>query len=92
MKQGRKTLEEFINKFDDKLLNTGGMFWNDALKKILLETGVNWQILKKLIRKECALIYNDYCEQLWRIDYNILLGHIVNMQLDHVFRFIQSHV
>ena len=42
MKQGRKTLEEFINKFDDKLLNAGGMFWNDALKKILLETSVNW--------------------------------------------------
>lgn len=37
-----KAIEEFINKFDGELLNTGGMFWNDSLKKILLETGVNW--------------------------------------------------
>lgn len=42
MKQGQKSLKEFINKFDGELLNAGGMFWNNSLKKTLLETGVNW--------------------------------------------------
>lgn len=71
MKQGRKSLEEFINEFDGELLNAGGMFWNDSLKKTLLETGVNWQILEKLIGKDRAPTYDGYCEQLRRIDYDM---------------------
>lgn len=71
MKQGRKSLEEFINEFDGELLNAGGMLWNDALKKTLLETGVNWQILEKLIGKDRASTYDGYCEQLRRIDHDM---------------------
>ena len=71
MKQGQKSLEEFINEFDGELLNAGGMFWNDSLKKTLLETGVNWQILEKLIGKDHTPTYDGYCKQLRRIDHDM---------------------
>ena len=45
MKQGWKSLEEFLNEFDGELLSADGMLWSDAQKKALVETAVNWQLL-----------------------------------------------
>lgn len=49
MKQRKRDLEEFLNEFDQVLLSAGGISWDDTQKKALLDTAVNWQLLKGMI-------------------------------------------
>ncbi|EAA65145.1 hypothetical protein AN0003.2 [Aspergillus nidulans FGSC A4] len=46
MKQGKCDFEEFLNKFDEELLNAGGINWDDNQKKALLDTAINVELLK----------------------------------------------
>ena len=71
MKQGKKSLEEFLNEFDGELLSTGGMLWSDAQKKALVETAVNWQLLQGMIGMEQASMYEAYCDQLRRVNHDL---------------------
>ena len=71
MKQGRKSLEEFLNEFDGELLSAGGMLWSDAQKKALVETAVNWQLLQRIIEMEQASLYKAYCNQLRRVNHDL---------------------
>lgn len=71
MKQGKKTLEEFLNEFDGELLNAGGVTWTDAQKKALLDTAIHWQLLQGMVGIEQAQSYEGYCNQLRRIDHDL---------------------
>jgi hypothetical protein len=71
MKQGRKPLEEFLNEFDETMLNAGGLTWSDEQKKGLLDTAISLQILKGMVGKPQAPTYEGYCEQLRAIDHDL---------------------
>ena len=71
MKQGKRDLEEFLNEFDEVLLNAGGINWDDTQKKALLDTAVNWQLLKGMIGIPQADSYEAYCDQLRRVSHDI---------------------
>lgn len=71
MKQGRRTLEDFLNEFDGELLSAGGIVWEDVQKKALLDTAVNWQLLQGMVGIEQANTYEGYCDQLRRINHDL---------------------
>ena len=71
MKQGWKSLEEFLNEFDGELLSAGGMLWSNAQKKTLVKTAVNWQLLQGMIGMEQASSYKAYCDQLRRVNHDL---------------------
>lgn len=71
MKQGKRDLEEFLNEFDEVLLSAGGISWDDSQKKALLDTAVNWQLLKGMIGIPQADTYEAYCDQLRRVNHDI---------------------
>ncbi|CBF89606.1 hypothetical protein AN0376.2 [Aspergillus nidulans FGSC A4] len=48
IKQGRRDFEEFLNEFDEELLNAGGINWDDNQKKALLDTAINVELLKAM--------------------------------------------
>jgi len=79
MKQGRRTLEDFLNEFDGELLNAGGIVWADMQKKALLDTAVNWQLLQGMVGIEQANSYEGYCDQLRRINHDL-------QRVDHLSR------
>jgi hypothetical protein len=71
IKQGKRDLEEFLNEFDEVLLSAGGINWDDSQKKALLDTAVNWQLLKGMIGVTQADSYEAYCDQLRRVNHDI---------------------
>ncbi|CBF81852.1 zinc finger CCHC domain-containing protein [Aspergillus nidulans FGSC A4] len=62
MKQGKRDFEEFLNEFDEELLNAGGINWDDNQKKALLDTAIN-------VEQEDS--YDNYCNQLREINHNL---------------------
>jgi hypothetical protein len=71
MKQGRRDFEEFLNEFDEELLNAGGINWDDNQKKALLDTAINVELLKAMVGIKQEDSYDDYCNQLREINHNL---------------------
>jgi hypothetical protein len=61
IKQGRRDFEEFLNEFDEELLNTGGINWDNNQKKALLDTAINVKLLKVMVSIKQEDSYNNYC-------------------------------
>lgn len=71
MKQGRRDFEEFLNEFDEELLNAGGINWDDNQKKALLDTAINVELLKAMVGIRQEDSYDNYCNQLREINHNL---------------------
>ncbi|CBF71484.1 uncharacterized protein ANIA_10846 [Aspergillus nidulans FGSC A4] len=71
IKQGRRDFEEFLNEFDEELLNAGGINWDDNQKKALLDTAINVELLKAMVGIRQEDSYDNYCNQLREINHNL---------------------
>lgn len=67
MKQGKRDFEDFLTEFDSALIDAGGLLWDDAQKKALLDTAVNRHLLEGTIGTDQPHTYEEYCKQLRRI-------------------------
>ncbi|EAA59061.1 hypothetical protein AN3500.2 [Aspergillus nidulans FGSC A4] len=65
----RKAL--FLNEFDEELLNTGGINWDDNQKKALLDRFINVELLKAMVGIRQEDSYDNYCNQLREINHNL---------------------
>lgn len=71
MKQGKQELEEFLNDFDEALLQAGGISWSNDQKKALLDTAVNWKLVQGLVGIPQEPTYEGYCNQLQRVNHDL---------------------
>jgi hypothetical protein len=69
MKQGKRELKDFLTEFDAAMIDAGGLTWSEDQKKALLETAINSQILQGTIGVDQPDSYEDFCNQLYRIDH-----------------------
>jgi hypothetical protein len=49
-----------LNKFDEELLNTGGINWDDNQKKALLDIAINIELLKAIVGIRQEDLYDNY--------------------------------
>jgi hypothetical protein len=71
MKQGRKELDEFLNDFDEALLEAGGMNWSHDQKKAVLDTAVSWRLIQGMVGIPQEASYEGYCDQLRRVNHDL---------------------
>jgi hypothetical protein len=71
IRQNNKDLDEFLDEFNEALLNAGGMDWTDDQKKSLLETAINLPLLQAMVGREQADSYDGYCNQLRRVNHDL---------------------
>ncbi|RMJ20718.1 hypothetical protein PHISP_08412 [Aspergillus sp. HF37] len=69
MKQGKRDLKDFITEFDAAMIDAGGLSWSEDQKKALLETAINSRILQGTVGADQPDSYEDFCNQLHRIDH-----------------------
>lgn len=69
MRQGRKSLREFLADFEQTLITAGGLNWSDDQKKALLETAINVDLLRGTVGV-FSDSYEDYRNNLLRIEHN----------------------
>ena len=68
LKQGTRTLREFLSDFDRLLLEAGGLMWTDDVKKGYLRTAISIPILQGMVGTTPDASYERYCDQLRMID------------------------
>jgi hypothetical protein len=71
MKQGRKSINEFINEFDEQLALAGATHWDEDQKKTILRGKVNINIARGLVGIDPPEGYADYCLLLHRIEHDL---------------------
>jgi hypothetical protein len=70
-KQRKTPFREFLQVFEQKLLEAGGWDFPDAIRKGYLRAAVNHQIRRYLLGQEEPVLYQAYVEQLRRTSDNI---------------------
>lgn len=68
LKQGNRTLREFLSEFDRLLLEAGGLGWTDNVKKGYLRAAVSYSILQGMVGTLPDSSYERYCDQLRMVD------------------------
>lgn len=68
LKQGTRTLREFLSEFDRLLLEAGGLSWSDNVKKGYLRAAVAYPILQGMVGTAPDASYEKYCDQLRLVD------------------------
>ena len=68
LKQGARTLREFLSEFDRLLLEAGGLSWSDSVKKGYLRAAVSYSILQGMVGTAPDASYERYCDQLRLVD------------------------
>lgn len=71
MKQGKRSLEEYLNDFDEALIHAGGLAWPDDQKIIHLETSISISLLDQLVGAPRAVTYEAYCDQLHHLNHDV---------------------
>ena len=66
-KQGDLSLNDFLGKFDQLLLEACGWDWDDDIKKGYLKDAISTELLSSLVGAEEKASYEEYCNQLRRI-------------------------
>lgn len=70
MRQGKKSLREFLADFEQTLITAGGLNWSDDQKKALLETAINVDLLRGTVGV-FSDSYEGYRNDLLRIEHNL---------------------
>lgn len=65
-KQGKLSMNDFLGKFDQLLLEAGGWGWDDAIRKGYLKDALTTRMLTALVGMEEKASYEGYCQQLRR--------------------------
>lgn len=68
IKQGNRSLREFLSEFDRLILEAQGWAWADNVKKGYLKAAVALRILEKMVGVEEKEQYSGYCDQLRMVD------------------------
>ena len=66
-KQGKLSINDFLGKFDQLLLEAGGWNWADSIRKGYLKDALSTKILTALVGTEEKPTYEEYCQQLRRV-------------------------
>lgn len=67
IKQGNRPFREFLQEFEQTLLEAKGWAWADTIKKGLLKAALSGELTDRLIGREEPLDYTSYCAGIRRI-------------------------
>jgi hypothetical protein len=67
IKQGGRPFREFLQDFEQTLLEAKGWAWADAIKKGLLKAALSGELTDRLIGKEEPADYASYCAVIRRV-------------------------
>lgn len=70
-KQGNRPFQEFLQEFEQNLLEAGGWEFSDAVRKGYLRSAVSRRIKEKLVAVEEPARYEDFVNQLRRTSDNL---------------------
>jgi hypothetical protein len=70
-KQGNQPFQEFLQEFEQKLLEAGGWEFSDGVRKGYLRSAVSRKIKEKLVAVEEPAKYEDFVNQLRRTSDNL---------------------
>jgi hypothetical protein len=70
-KQGSQPFQEFLQEFEQKLLEAGGWEFSDGVRKGYLRSAVSRKIKEKLVAVEEPTRYEDFVNQLRRTSDNL---------------------
>jgi hypothetical protein len=65
-KQGKLSMNDFLGKFDQLLLEAGGWGWDSSIRKGYLKDALSTKMLTALVGTEEKASYDEYCQQLRR--------------------------
>lgn len=60
IKQGRKPFREYLQEFEQTLLEAGGWGWDDIVKKGFLKAGINYKLKSLLVSQPEPPSYTGY--------------------------------
>jgi hypothetical protein len=63
-KQGKLSMNDFLGKFDQLLLEAGGWGWDSSICKGYLKDALSTKMLTALVSTEEKATYDKYCQQL----------------------------
>ena len=67
IKQGSRPFREFLQEFEQTLLEAKGWAWADAIKKGLLKAALSGELTDRLIGREEPMDYASYCASIRRV-------------------------
>jgi Zinc knuckle len=64
IKQGRKPFREYLQEFEQTLLEAGGWGWDDIVRKGFLKAGINYKLKSLLVSQPEPALYVEYVSLL----------------------------
>ena len=64
IKQGRKPFREYLQEFEQTLLEAGGWGWDDIVRKGFLKAGINYKLKSLLVSQPEPVSYVEYVSLL----------------------------
>ena len=71
LRQGSKPFSTFLAEFDRTILDAGGLYWDEQVKKTFLSNGISTELQEALIATPIPGTYAGYCELLHSVSNNI---------------------
>jgi hypothetical protein len=67
IKQHNRTFRDFLQEFDQTLMEANGWGWQDSIKKGLLKAAVTGEVRRELVGRDEPATYSEYIAQLRKI-------------------------
>jgi len=71
LSQDKGTFAKYLATFERTLLEAGGLNWDDAVKKLMLERGLPTETQKALVATPTPATYEAYCSLLHTVSHNL---------------------
>ena len=81
LKQGKRSLTDFMNDFNKLLLEAEGWGWEDSIKKGYLKAALSFRLRRAMVGVIESSLYDEYCTQLRTVNDQLeQLGEVENFQ------------
>ena len=71
LRQGTKPFSTFLAEFDRTILDAGGLYWDEQVKKTFLTNGIATELQEALVATTIPPTYIGYCNLLQSVSNNL---------------------